>query len=294
MKQPAIAGGKDIAMAKKAPRKAKSLETLLKQVNARWPKRSKASDGWIGDTAHSARKSDHNPDADGIVRAYDFTHDPKNGPNSETLANALLASCDPRIKYVISNKKIASGNAGPKPWAWRAYTGSNPHSKHVHVSVVSTAKGDDGGAWNLSGYAGKADPSAPPVDRRKILKRGDRGPEVARAQSLLKAAGAASLSIDEQFGPATEIAVQLFQKKHGLEPDGRIGQYTWESLDSYAPPKPKVATVEARSYPVAPPAAEPVEPAGKGGVITLVIAAAIAGAAWVGGLPCSILGVLCQ
>src|SRR4051794_9209283 len=57
-------------------RLAKALETLRSQVNAAHPTRRKASDGWIGDTAHSARKSDHNPNSAGVVCALDMTHDP--------------------------------------------------------------------------------------------------------------------------------------------------------------------------------------------------------------------------
>ena len=56
-------------------RLARSLETLRAQINALSPNRSKASDGTIGDAAHSARTSDHNPDGGGVVRALDLTHD---------------------------------------------------------------------------------------------------------------------------------------------------------------------------------------------------------------------------
>ena len=35
-----------------AYRIAKSLDKLRSQVDARWPSRSKRSDGWIGDAAH--------------------------------------------------------------------------------------------------------------------------------------------------------------------------------------------------------------------------------------------------
>jgi hypothetical protein len=134
-------------------RKAKSIETLLAQVNARWPDRDKSSDGWLGDTSHQTRKSDHNPNSVGVVQAYDFTNDPASGLDSEKLAEALLASRDPRIKYVISNKKIAASYAtgGAAAWTWRPYSGANAHNKHCHVSVSDDpAKYDDPKQWNLA------------------------------------------------------------------------------------------------------------------------------------------------
>ncbi len=44
------------------PRLSKAAEQLRSEINAKYPKRDKRSDGWIGDTSHNARKSDHNPD----------------------------------------------------------------------------------------------------------------------------------------------------------------------------------------------------------------------------------------
>lgn len=131
-------------------RMAKSLEVLRLQLNAAYPKRSKSSDGGIGNAEHSARSSDHNPDTDGVVKARDFTHDPKNGLDSEKLAEALRASRDPRIKYLISNRKICAGSDGPSPWAWRQYTGSNPHNHHCHISVKKAKKFyDDETPWQF-------------------------------------------------------------------------------------------------------------------------------------------------
>lgn len=67
-------------------RLAHSLETLRAQVNAKWPNRSKSSDGSIGDASHSSRLSDHNPDPSGVVRAIDITHDPLSGFDSYAFA----------------------------------------------------------------------------------------------------------------------------------------------------------------------------------------------------------------
>lgn len=132
-------------------RVAKSLDVLRSQVDTRWPARKKENDGTIGDAAHSARLSDHNPDEHGIVRALDITNDPTTGPDSHILANTLLASRDPRIKYIISRRHIASsypahGNAA---WAWRPYSGSNPHDKHCHISVVADDTADNIEPWTI-------------------------------------------------------------------------------------------------------------------------------------------------
>lgn len=114
-------------------RVAPCLDQLLKEINAKWPNRSKVSDGSIGDPAHSARVSDHNP-ANGIVHARDFTNDPDHGANMRLVWNAILARKDPRVKYMIFEGKIMSGPAGPSPWIPRTYDGNNGHYHHIHVS----------------------------------------------------------------------------------------------------------------------------------------------------------------
>jgi hypothetical protein len=108
---------------------APSLVQLRSEVNARWPGRDKASDGWIGDTSHAARKSDHNPDwaAGGIVRAIDVDKD-----GIDPLLLVAAACADPRTNYVIFNRRIYTRSYGFKP---TTYTGANPHDKHVHVSI---------------------------------------------------------------------------------------------------------------------------------------------------------------
>jgi hypothetical protein len=133
---------------------ARSLVTLLGQVNKQAPRRSKASDGGIGNADHQTRDSDHNPwvgpapDGDMIVTAYDFTHDPAGGFDAYKFAETLKARRDPRIKYVISNHRIWSLARNGE--GWRPYTGPNGHTHHTHVSVSSTrALYDSTAAWSL-------------------------------------------------------------------------------------------------------------------------------------------------
>jgi hypothetical protein len=113
---------------------------LRDQVNRKYPNRKKDSDGWIGDARHRATKSDHNPDPKtGFVRALDIDSDL--GADSWDVANALRAAAkkDKRISYIIHRKKIASRKLG---WAWRPYTGSNPHTSHIHVSFAPAGDTD--------------------------------------------------------------------------------------------------------------------------------------------------------
>lgn len=139
-------------------RLARSLEKLREQANTAWPTRSKISDGSIGDEAHASRSSDHNPwvkeGTMGIVTAIDITHDPKSGCDSYKLADQLLRSRDPRIKYIISNGKIAAGTDGPSPWVWRKYKGANAHAHHVHISVkADKSHYDDTRDWTIGASA---------------------------------------------------------------------------------------------------------------------------------------------
>lgn len=122
-------------------RPAYSLSILKSQIDELWPKRSTKSDGMLGDPAHAQRPSDHNPDKNGVVKAFDITHDPKNGVDCSKLATWLIM--DTRTSYVIWNRRIWTAGS------WRPYTGDNPHTKHLHLSVKNVYK-DDGREWRLS------------------------------------------------------------------------------------------------------------------------------------------------
>lgn len=114
--------------------------TLRNQINKKYPKRKKESDGWIGDAKHKNTKSDHNPDIKtGYVRAIDVDSDL--GIDSWLLADEIrkTAITDKRIKYVIHNKKIASLKS---KWKWEVYKGKNPHTSHIHISFTELGDQD--------------------------------------------------------------------------------------------------------------------------------------------------------
>lgn len=128
-------------------RLAPALDALRAEVNRVAPKRSKMSDGTIGDTAHASRPSDHNPDWRGVVTAIDLTHDPVNGADMNRIAEVLRGWRDPRIKYVIWNRRYFSPKTG---WRWLRYSGLSPHDKHLHLSVHSTPSfADDRAGWMI-------------------------------------------------------------------------------------------------------------------------------------------------
>ena len=112
---------------------------VLRQATAIAPLRMKASDGLLPSNAHLKQSptSDHNT---GL--AVDLTHDPKNGIDCVDIFEKLKE--DKRVKYLIfkgqiwSKEKSKLGN--------RRYTGSNPHNKHLHISIESTM-GADTSPW---------------------------------------------------------------------------------------------------------------------------------------------------
>lgn len=216
-------------------RVAKSLDVLLRQVNERWPVRDKSRDGTIGDAVHAARKSDHNPNKDGVVLARDITHDPAHGFDSYAFADMLLRNKDERISYIISNRRISSGTGQSNPaWKWRPYTGEDAHDHHVHISIKDNpALYDNTALWAGVGLTVPAptDPIPPPTTQpvppaRPVLQAGSRGLDVRMLQQVL--------FVDGIFGETTENAVIAFQKQKGLDGDGIVGPDTWRELLKWA------------------------------------------------------------
>lgn len=141
----------------------KAGQQLRLQVDDSYGDRDRKSDGWVGDTRHSARPSDHNPDyanaKDGLayVRAIDIDRDlcgvskPDLMPDLADQIRLCAKAGDKRVAYIIFEGKIASPK---KNWVFRPYDGINPHRKHMHVSF--TKAGDtDGSFFNIPMLGGK-------------------------------------------------------------------------------------------------------------------------------------------
>jgi hypothetical protein len=125
--------------------------TLRDQVNKRYPKRDKASDGTKGDDRHARRRSDHNPDKTGYVMALDIDEDFGAPGTSRVFADQLVdymrTSGDRRIKNIVYEGRVASGTypdvKGRRPtwWVWRSAP-SLGHHHHIHISFAEPGKRD--------------------------------------------------------------------------------------------------------------------------------------------------------
>jgi len=113
--------------------RAPACVAALRDADARWPGRSRASDGIMGDARHRAQKSDHN-----TGDAVDITHDAASGCSGAVIASYALE--DERVAYVIWDRQIWSRARAAE--GWRAYHGTNPHTRHVHISVRTETRAD--------------------------------------------------------------------------------------------------------------------------------------------------------
>ena len=120
---------------KLAKRATPAAIAVLRQATALKPLRKKLSDGLLPSAAHQKQnpKSDHNT---GL--AVDLTHDPKNGIDCAEIFEKLKE--DARVDYLIFNGKIWSKAKAKE--GNRKYTGSNQHTKHLHISIKEDMAND--------------------------------------------------------------------------------------------------------------------------------------------------------
>lgn len=139
------------------------LKTLFAEFDRIAPGRDRASDGSIGDAAHRAEVSDHNPDETGSVpihdadkvnelHAIDVDDDLRESDlTMEKCVQFLVGRCnsgaESRLRYIIYNRRIWSASSG---WVQKTYTGASAHTEHAHFSASYDSKHEASTAsWHL-------------------------------------------------------------------------------------------------------------------------------------------------
>lgn len=200
--------------------------------------------GWIGDAAHQIEHSDHNPDSRGLVHALDFM---AVGANAQAIVTWLLQTPGD-LEYVIHNRTIWSRTYG---WAPRKYTGSDPHTNHVHASGKHGSTGADSATGN--GYDTIAEamtpagtpcnptsttrptppkptvvPHAPGSRILSYRTPNQQGADVSFVQDFIGVAWMGRA--DGIAGPKFKSGVMKYQKMRGIKVDGAVGPQTWANM----------------------------------------------------------------
>lgn len=218
---------------------APSLVQFRAEVDKKWPKRSKKSDGTIGDASHSARKSDHNPNSRGSVNAIDITYP---GVDADVIIEAVKKH--PSAAYVIFNRHIYSAT---NKWVKAPYTGASPHTEHLHISIKQSVKAEQSDVKWFRTVAKKAPAKKAPAKKATAkpklptypgagkLKVGSKAPAVKVVQTALGNPVTGTLTVADVAG------VKRFQRlRPRLWPaDGVIGPKTYASLANNARVKAK-------------------------------------------------------
>lgn len=230
----------------------KFLTSWRDAVNFRLPSRSKASDGTIGDLRHQAESfSEHNPDRDGSVDAWDMdvnvfsSATPTGNADERRVLEKLKTDFQmlPGSQLWIHNGQIANRDIGN--WKPRPYSGANKHDHHIHwqsrsASEKTTVRADVlddivvtalNNPIRLVAVESSTIPAWPVAknvaydvsDVRSYYKT------VERAQRRLHERGW-KIVIDGHFGPDTARIVKAFQKEKKLAADGKLGPKTWQAM----------------------------------------------------------------
>lgn len=232
-----------------------NLNECRDQLNDRFPKRDKTSDGTIGDASHAASSSSHNPDKTGNpeyrdgdskneIRARDVDAD-LNDPDYDMedvvqlwvkLARAGVLWW---IRYIIYKGRIWHKKDGYKT---REYTGKNKHDEHAHVNSDFTQKADEvtGTDWGLKSLKKKPAPAPKPPQPSKpsanepLVVDGKLGPKtISRWQKIM------GTTVDGKIDKKDSQLIRKVQNRlrstvdHRLVVDGGLGPKTIAALQRY-------------------------------------------------------------
>jgi peptidoglycan hydrolase-like protein with peptidoglycan-binding domain len=150
------------------------------------------------------------------------------------------------VMYVIYNQKIWAGYSP----GWRAYTGADPHTSHIHISLTW-----NGARAHTSFWTGRVWPtdvgtcqvfngqsSVVPTKKPRTTPCPAPAPAPRGSTRPLEWLGSAGAAVDDaqamlgvtesgQFDASTRTAVLAYQRSHDLPRTGALDDPTWASLD---------------------------------------------------------------
>jgi peptidoglycan hydrolase-like protein with peptidoglycan-binding domain len=152
------------------------------------------------------------------------------------------------IMYMIWNHRIWKAYQADK--GWQSYSGTNPHTDHVHFSFGWSGAKKATSYWTGSVAAFDPGPAAPVVPVPSpanlalvrtygglVLRSGATGAAVATVQRPMR------LVVTSSYGTQTVGAVQRFQQQQGLAVTGTFGATEWKAL--FPPPVIPFGAVDA-------------------------------------------------
>jgi Putative peptidoglycan binding domain len=209
--------------------------------------------GWIGNAAHQAEQSDHNPDARGLVHAIDVMVIKQ---RAESVVKWALAHPDD-LEYVIHNRTIWTRRHDFRP---KKYNGRDPHTNHVHISGRHGPTGENRSTG--TGYDTASEQSSPAGTPTKVPaptpgpKPGPvpgHGPSPATSSKLpVHKPGSRTLGLVSPHLSGTDILfVQRFIGKNKCgKADGFYGKDTVAGVKWYQDMRgiPVTGVVDARTW----------------------------------------------
>ncbi len=137
------------------------------------------------------------------------------------------------INYIIWNHKMWRSYDPARGWA--AYTGSSPHTDHIHMSFTWDGAYEQTSWWtgvallNVRYTGPVGDPSSPVVVTTPVitnsgyplLTEGASGADVVLAQKVI------GTTPDGDFGPGTLAALKAWQSSQGIAVTGELDNDTW-------------------------------------------------------------------
>ncbi|RLK22648.1 peptidoglycan hydrolase-like protein with peptidoglycan-binding domain [Micromonospora sp. M71_S20] len=168
----------------------------------------------------------------------------KGGHNLRTFSLWLVVECAAGAPDTLDIREVIYSPDGRTVKRWdregKRKSGDRSHLSHTHISFYrdATKSGKDLTPLfrrYLAHVEGKPKPKPAPKPApvytlgSRTLRRGSTGADVRELQALLNRLGA-RLTVDGDYGPATENAVKAVQRLRWLDPDGIVGPLTLTAL----------------------------------------------------------------